>query len=190
MAEPVELVRHRQPRRAGADHGDAAVAAQLGRIGRYPALLEAARDDRELDLLDRDRVVVDVEDAGRLAGRRADQAGELGEVVGGVQLDERVAPLIAVDEVVPVWDQVAERAALVAEGHAAVHAARALIAQHALVGQAEVLPVVVHALVWVALLEADPLEAKEAAELSHQRPLFAGAAALAGTVEASGAAAA
>ena len=38
-------------------------------------------------------------------------------------------PPIAVDEVVPVGDQVAERTALVAERDAAVHAARALLAQ-------------------------------------------------------------
>ena len=71
--------------------------------------------DRQLDLLDRDRVVVDVQHAGRLARRRADQARELGEVVGRVQLHERVLPAVAVDEVVPVRDPVAERAALVAE---------------------------------------------------------------------------
>ena len=60
-----------------------------------------------------------------------------------------------------------------AEGHAAVHAARALVAQHALVREPEVLPVVVHALVRVALLEPDALEPEEAAELSHQLALFA-----------------
>ena len=41
-------------------------------------------------------------------------------------------PAVAVDEVVPVGDQVAQRAAVVAEGHAAFHAAGALVAQLAL----------------------------------------------------------
>ena len=167
VAELVELGRHGEPGGTGADHGDRAVGAGLGRLGGDPALLEAARDDRQLDLLDRDGVVVDVEHAGRLARRRADQAGELGEVVGGVQLRERVAPAVAVDEVVPVRDQVAERAALVAERHAAVHAARALVAQGAVVRQREVLPVVVHPLLGIALVEADPLEAEEGAQLAH-----------------------
>ena len=51
-------------------------------------------------------------------------------------------PAVAVHEVVPVGDQVAERAALVAEGDAAVHAARALLAQ-LLVGvrQVDLVPV-------------------------------------------------
>jgi hypothetical protein len=168
VPELVELRRHREPGGPGADHRDRAVAAELGRLGGDPALLEAASDDGQLDLLDRDGVVVDVEHAGRLARRGADQPGEFGEVIGGVQLGERVAPAVAVDEVVPVRDQVPERAALVAERHAAVHAARALVAQRAVVRQREVLPVVAHALARVAFLEADPLEPEEAAWVSHQ----------------------
>ena len=64
-----------------------------------------------------------------LARRRAQAAGELGEVVRRVQLADRVLPAVAVDEVVPVGDQVAQRAAVVAERHAALHAARALRGQ-------------------------------------------------------------
>jgi hypothetical protein len=159
VTQLVELRGDRQAGRARADHRHRAVRALLRGVGLDPSLLEAARDDRKLDLLDRDRVVVDVEHAGGLARRGADQPGELGEVVRGVQLHERVAPAVPVDEVVPVRDQVAEWAALVAERHAAVHAARALVAQGAVVRQLEVLPVVVHALLRIALIEADPLEA-------------------------------
>src|SRR5215212_6533562 len=167
VAELVQLVCHGEARRPGADHGDPPVASGLRRLRRDPALLEPARDDGQLDLLDRDGVVVDVEDAGGLAWRGADQPRELGEVVRGVELHERVAPTVPVDEVVPVRDQVAERAALVTEGDPAVHAAGALVAQGAVVGQLEVLAVVVHALFGIALLEADPLEAEECAELAH-----------------------
>ena len=98
-----------------------------GGCGHDPALVPRAVDDRVLDLLDRDRVaLVDLEHARGLARRRAQAAGELGEVVRRVQLADRVVPAVAVDEVVPVGDQVAERAAVVAERHAALHAARAL----------------------------------------------------------------
>ncbi len=77
-----------------------------------------------------------------------------------------------------------------AERHAAIHAARALVAQDTLLGQPEVLVVVTHALLRVALLEADPLESQETAELSHQVALFAGVGASTGRVGACGAAAA
>ena len=51
----------------------------------------AAVDDLDLDLLDRDRRLVDAEHARGFARRRAQPAGELGEVVGRVQaLDRRV----------------------------------------------------------------------------------------------------
>ena len=83
-------------------------------------------DDVLLDVLDRDRIVVDVEHARLLARRRADAAGELREVVRRVQALDRLAPAVAVHEVVPVGDDVPERAALVAERDAAIHAARAL----------------------------------------------------------------
>ena len=46
---------------------------------------QRALDDRQLDLLDRHRVVVEREDARLLARRRAELAGELGEVVRRVQ---------------------------------------------------------------------------------------------------------
>ena len=111
------------------------------RLGDDPALLEALVDDRALDALDRHRRLVDAEHARPFARRRADAAGELGEVVGLVQPVERLAPEAAIDEVVPLGDQVVDRAARrpcrdqrarVAERNAAVHAARALLLQRRL----------------------------------------------------------
>ncbi len=71
-------------------------------------------------------VVVDVEDAGLLARCRTDAPRELGEVVRRMEAVDRVLPAAAVDQIVPVRDDVPERAALVAEGDPAIHAARAL----------------------------------------------------------------
>ena len=53
--------------------------------GATPALFPRAVDDLDLDLLDRDRRLVDAEHARGFARRRAQPAGELGEVVGRVQ---------------------------------------------------------------------------------------------------------
>ncbi len=116
-----------RPAGPGSDHRDPLARAHGWEVGRDPALVPGAVDDRDLDLLDRDRVGVDAEHARRLARRRAQAPGELGEVVGGVQAVDRVAPVVAVDEVVPVGDEVAERAAVVAERDAAVHAAAGLL---------------------------------------------------------------
>ena len=55
-----------------------------------------------------------------------------------------------------------------AERDAAVHAAAALLLERLVVGQLEVLLVVVHPLVGVALVEADPVDAQERAQLAHQ----------------------
>src|SRR4029078_12323390 len=94
------------------------------------ALVPGAGDDRELDLLDRHRVAfLDLEHARGFARCGAETARELGEVVRAVQLCSRLAPPVAVDEVVPVRNEVPERTAVVAERHAALHAACTLLAQ-------------------------------------------------------------
>ena len=82
--------------------------------------------DRALDGLDGHRLVADVEHARRLARRRAHAPGHLGEVVRRVEAPRRLVDAAPVHEVVPLRDEVPERAALVAERDAAVHAARRL----------------------------------------------------------------
>src|SRR5690554_4744257 len=93
-----------------------------------PAFFPALVDDGAFDSLDGDRIVPDVERAARLAGRRADAPGELREVVGRMQILQCLQPLTAIDEVVPVGNLVVDRAAIVAIGDAAIHAAGRLVA--------------------------------------------------------------
>ena len=167
MAAAVELRRDRETSGAGSDDSDRLAAASRRRFGDDPPFLERPLGDRQLDLLDRDRVVVDRQHARRFARRGADPASELGEVVRHVELVDRLAPLAAIDEVVPVRDQIPERAPLVAEGDAAVHAACALTRELVLRLQREVLLVVVHAGIGVALVEADPVDLEKSAEFAH-----------------------
>ena len=125
-----ELLRAGEPGRARTDDCDAAPGPAGRRLRGDPTLVPAAVDDRELHLLDRDGVpLVDLEHARRLARRRTEPAGELREVVRAVQLLERLLPAVAVDEVVPVGDQVPERAAVMAERDTALHAAGRLLAR-------------------------------------------------------------
>jgi hypothetical protein len=123
MAGAGELLRAGEPGRAGADDRDALAGAARRHVRHDPALLPGAVDDRAFDRLDRHRIVFEVERAGRLARRGADAAGEFREIVGGVELVDRCAPMIAGDEIVPVGDEVIDRAAVVAKRNAAIHAA-------------------------------------------------------------------
>ena len=172
MPGAAQLLRGRHARRAGPDDRHAAPGLVTRRHRHDPAVVPRVVDDRVLDLLDRDRVALaDLEHAGGLARGRAQAAGELGEVVGRVQLADRVLPAVAVDEVVPVGDQVAQRAAVVAERHAAVHAARALRGE-LLVGALDdellVGVLAADALGRVVVGDPDALDLQEAAELAHQ----------------------
>ena len=131
-----ELLRASQARRAGADNGDLLAGLVRRQFGFEPER-DGAVGDFAFDGLDGDRVVVDVERAGRLARRRTNTAGEFGKIIGRVQIARRLGPVVAVDEVVPVRNLVVDRAAggragdaagAVAIGHAAIHTARGLVA--------------------------------------------------------------
>src|SRR6185312_14857732 len=80
VAGAVELIRRSEPGRPGPDDGDALAGAPCRRTRHDPAFVERAVDDRDLDRLDRDRIVADPEDARALARRRAEPPGELGEI--------------------------------------------------------------------------------------------------------------
>src|ERR1019366_9602313 len=126
-ARAVQLVGPRQTRRPRPDDRDAFTGAYLWRMGDDPALVKCSLDDGGFRRLDRHRIVVDAEDARALARRRTQASGELRKIVGGVQPIERCVPAIAIDKIVPVRNQVAERAPLVAERNAAIHASRGLL---------------------------------------------------------------
>ena len=111
-----------------------------------PSFLEGVLDDGLFDVLDGDGRFIDAQHARGLAGGGADAAGELRKVVGGVQRADGFFPAVAVNQVVPIGNDVVEGAARVAEGNAAIHAARRLRAQ-LLLGEVLInFPVIVHAL--------------------------------------------
>jgi len=103
-----------------------------------PAAGPAVINDAALDVLDGDRRIIDAQHAGTFAGRGADAAGEFREVVGFVQPFQRLFPQPAIDQVVPLGNEVvnrtptghaADQLAGVAEGNPAVHTPRALLLQ-------------------------------------------------------------
>jgi len=151
VAGLVELLGGGEAGGAGADDGDFFAGAHLGLLGKHPTLVPAAVGDFALDVLDRDRRIIDAEDAGAFARGGTHAAGELREIVSLVQTIEGFFPEAAVDEIVPLGDQIVDRTAAghaadefagVAKRNAAVHAARALIAEFLLLhGDMEFLPV-------------------------------------------------
>ena len=124
----IELLGRREPRRAAADDGNLLAAPFRGRLGMNPAFFETFVDDCHLDVLDRDSRVGNAQDTGAFTGSRTNATGELREVVGLVQAIEGLAPAAPIDEVVPLGDQIVDRAAGrgLAKRDPAIHAARTL----------------------------------------------------------------
>ena len=129
-----------------ADDGDAFSCAHLWRLGPNPSFFEATLDDVLFDLLDCHRRVGDAEDACGFAGSGANASGEFRKIIGRMKLPHGFFPSAAVYKVVPVRDQVVDRASGVAEGDATIHATGALSAQFVFGGIDVNLKPVIHAL--------------------------------------------
>ena len=186
VAPAVELLRGGHAGGSRSDDGDGLAGADRGRLRGDPAVLPAVVGYGLFDVLDGDGVVglgVAVvvvtgasDDAGGLAGGGTDAPGELWEVVGRVEGDEGLVPLVAVDEVVPVGNDVSEGATGegVAHGDGAVHAPAGLLARLGVVPVEEELLPVLDALGDGPLGERHPCIVYEACGLSHEVGVFRG----------------
>src|SRR5690606_23717283 len=128
MTRAAQLLCGSHAGRTGPDDRDALAGLLLRRIGSDIAGLISLVGQGLLHRLDGDGNILKVQRAGFLAGRRADPSGEFREIVGRMQVADRLFPVPAIDEVVPfrnlVMDGTARRAMTV--GNAAIHAARRL----------------------------------------------------------------
>src|SRR5580700_2668 len=111
MAGFVELCRSAEPCGTGPNHGDFLAGALGRRLRNDPALLEAALNDGILDILNGDRRGVDSQNAGALTGGGTNASGKVREIVRLVQTLQRFMPEAAIDEIVPLRNQVVDRAA-------------------------------------------------------------------------------
>src|SRR5216683_3179674 len=127
MAGARELLCAREARRSRAHDRDLLTSLARIRLWRDPSLGPCVVDDVFFDGLNRYRIIIDIEDARLFARRGAYAAGEFGKVVGPMETVDRLAPVAAINQIVPIGNYVPERAALVAEGDAAIHTARALL---------------------------------------------------------------
>jgi hypothetical protein len=136
-------------------------------LRRDPAFFPALVDDGAFDRLDGHRGVDNVDRAAGLARGGTDAAGEFGEVVGGVKVLQRLQPIALVDEIVPVGDLVVHRAAVVAVGHAAIHAACRLLAGAGIAERNDELVVVLQPLRDGTILAILAVDFEEACDLAH-----------------------
>ena len=129
VTRPVQLLGSSETRGTTAYYGNLKAGAFYRRLRPDPALLPPPVDDSALDTLDRDRLIVAGKYASRFTGRRTGGTGKFGEIIGGVQLLKCCTPVTAVNQVIPVRDAVADRAAAHTGRHTTVHAALPLSLQ-------------------------------------------------------------
>ncbi len=120
-----------QTRGTRTNDGDFFAAQMLGGTRFNQTFRETAIDDGPFDRFDVHRRGGNPQRTGAFAGRGAEPAREFREVIRGVQIVEGIFPAPVVDMVVELGDEIVHRAAgiAVAEGDAAIHAARALVAR-------------------------------------------------------------
>ena len=125
-----QLLRAGQARRAGTDHRDALAGLARRRQRHDPAFLPS-RDRRWLHsivlMVTGLSSMFSVQDASHGAGQM--RPVNSGKLLVECRIVSACAPLVAVDQVVPVRDHVVDRTAVVAERNAAIHAARGLAVQ-------------------------------------------------------------
>ena len=129
-----QLLGRGQPRRSRPDDGHPLAGGDGCRLRLDDAVHPGLVGDRLFDPLDRHAAagvfLRDRQHTRRLARGRAEPAGELREVVGGVQAVAGGVPPAAPDQIVPFRDQVAQwttRCSGVAERNSAVHASAGLL---------------------------------------------------------------
>ena len=132
MTNPRQLLSAGEAGWPRADNRDPLAGAPRRDLRLDPAFLPATVYNRSLDVLDAHWIVGNVQGAGSLAGGWANPACEFWEIVGCVQCVEGAEPITLMDQVVPVGNQVIDRATVVAIRNTAIHAPGALLTQFSL----------------------------------------------------------
>src|SRR5690606_31780935 len=120
--------------RTGTDDGNRLAGLVGGRLRHDMAEFISLVAQRLFHGLDCNGRVFKVERACFLARGGADAAREFREIIGQMQVTDRLIPVVVIDEIVPVRDLVVDRAARrpMAEWNAASHATRCLLLHSAI----------------------------------------------------------
>ena len=167
MAGPRELLGAGKPGGSRSHDRDGLAGLMRRGLRSDPAFLEGLVDDRAFDRLDRHRIVFEIERAGRLAWRRTYAAGDLGKIVGRMEIARSLFPIAQIDEVVPVGDLVIHWTSRVTVRDAAIHAARRLLAQFRLRQRDDKFMIVPDALLYRRVMAVRALELEKTGDLAH-----------------------
>ena len=154
-------------RRPGADDRHPFSGLDLRPARQHPPFGPCAVDDGVLDRFDSHRVGIDVEHTGRFARGGADAARELGEVVGRIQHRKSTLPVAAIHQIIEIRNDVVDRAPVVAERRAAIHASCALLLGLAVVQADDEFLVVLDAFGHGGIGLLDTLKLHEAGDFTH-----------------------
>src|SRR5690606_23590276 len=127
----------------------------------------AVVNDGVLDRVVDHSVVIDVQGASRFTRGRTDATRELGKVVRRMKYIQRAPPFLTVDQVVPIGNDVVDRAAVMAKGNAAVHAACRLHACLAVIQSGNELRPVAHPYLRRLVIGFNALEFQKSSDLAH-----------------------
>ena len=123
-----ELLRARQACWARTNHRNGFTGFVSGRLGHNPAFGPSFVNNCMLDGFDPNGIIIDVQCASRFARRGTNTPGKFWKIVSRVKHIQSTTPILAKYEVVPVGDDVVNRAAVITKRYAAIHAARRLFA--------------------------------------------------------------
>ena len=168
-----ELLRAGEPSWAGPDDGDLFTGGLAEDFRLDPSIDERTIDDRAFDRFDRHGRVGEIQRAGRFARRGAYAAGELGEVIGRVEVARGLLPVAVIDEIVPVGDLIVDGTAVVTIRNATIHAPRGLIPRRFFRQRDNELFVVPDPIRCRRVTPVAPVDLKKTRDLAHLVPNLA-----------------
>ena len=128
VAGPRKLLGCSKARRAATDNGNFLSRLFRSDFWFQPPLCPGAVNNGTFNGFDGDRIVIDIQRTRCFARCRTNAAGEFWKIVGGMKVARCFLPAVVVDQIIPVWNLVIDRATIVAIGNAAIHAACRLVA--------------------------------------------------------------
>ena len=117
-----QLLRRGQARGPRANNNHSLACFLRRHLRRHPTFSPCSVNNFNFNLFDRHCIRVNAEHACRFARRRAQSPREFRKIICRMQALDRVSPISAIHKIIPVRDQVSERAPVIAERNSTVHA--------------------------------------------------------------------